>query len=147
MITGYFEDLVEGKVLESRGRTVTQADVVGFAGLSGDFHPLHLDVEHAKKARFGEPIAHGMLTLAIASGLIELSPEAVQAFGGMDKVRFLQPVFFGDTIHVRSEVASLEQMDDSCGKAVLAITVLNQRDEPVVVFKMRLVVGTRPRTA
>jgi 3-hydroxybutyryl-CoA dehydratase len=145
VITGYFEDLKVGTVLESRGRTITETDVVGFAGLSGDFHPLHTDREHAARARFGERIAHGMLTLAVATGLIELSPEAVQAFAGMDRVRFLRPVLFGDTIHVRSEVESLEQIDDSCGRAVLGISVLNQKDEPVVVFKMRLIVGTRPR--
>jgi 3-hydroxybutyryl-CoA dehydratase len=144
MITGYFEDLAQGTVLESRGRTITETDVVGFAGLSGDYHPLHTNAEHAKNARFGERIAHGMLTLSVASGLIELSPEAVQAFSGMDRVRFLQPVFFGDTLRVRSKVETLEPLDDSCGRAVLGITVLNQKDDPVLVFQMRLIVGSRP---
>jgi 3-hydroxybutyryl-CoA dehydratase len=144
MITGYFEELSEGTVLESRGRTITETDVVGFAGLSGDFHPLHTDAEYASQARFGQRIAHGMLTLSIASGLIELSPEAVQAFAGMDRVRFVKPVFFGDTLRVRSETKSLQPIDDSCGRAVLGITVVNQKDESVLVFEMRLVVGTRP---
>jgi 3-hydroxybutyryl-CoA dehydratase len=144
VITGYFDELAEGTVLESRGRTITEADVVGFAGLSGDFHPLHTDAEYAKEARFGERIAHGMLTLAVASGLIELSPTAVQAFAGMDRVRFLQPVLFGDTVKVRSEVRALESIDDSCGRAVLDISVLNQKDVTVLVFQMRLVVGKRP---
>ena len=147
MITGYLEDLTQGSVAESRGRTITEADVVGFAGLSGDFHPLHLDAEYAAKARFGQRIGHGMLTLAVTSGLIELSPAAVQAFAGMDRVRFLRPVLFGDTVHVRSETASIEPLDDTCGRVVLAITVLNQRDEPVLVFEMRLIVSSRAGAA
>jgi acyl dehydratase len=115
--------------------------------LSGDWHPLHTNEEYAKSARFGGRIAHGMLTLAVASGLIELSPEAVQAFVGMDHVRFVRPVFFGDTLKVRSEVKTLEQVDGTCGRVVLGISVLNQHDDPVLVFEMKLLVGTQPHSA
>ena len=107
VITGYYDQLAEGQTGSSRGRTITEADVVGFAGLSGDFHPLHMDSEFAAQARFGKRIGHGMLTLAVTSGLMTLSPEAVEAFYGMDKVRFLRPVMLGDTIHVETTVAEM----------------------------------------
>lgn len=143
MITGYFEELEVGTVIESRGRTVTESDVVGFAGLSGDWHPLHTDVVYAEKGPFGERIGHGMLTLAITSGLTTLSPESVRAFYGMDRVRFLRPVRLADTIRVRSEIRGKQAAESDGGKVTMGITVLNQNDEPVLVFDMLMVVGSK----
>jgi 3-hydroxybutyryl-CoA dehydratase len=144
MITGYFDELEVGTVTHSRGRTITEADVVAFAGLSGDLHPLHTDAVYAAKGPFGERIGHGMLTLAVTSGLMTLSAESVRAFYGMDRVRFLRPVRFGDTLTVRSQVELKEPLNDDSGKVTLAVTVTNQDEEPVMAVQMRFVVGKKP---
>ena len=83
--------------------------MVGFAGLSGDFNPLHVDHEAARRSPFGKPVAHGLLGLAIASGLASHSPRvATLAFLGILEWKFLHPIAFGDTIHVLSRVVALE---------------------------------------
>jgi 3-hydroxybutyryl-CoA dehydratase len=143
MISAYFDELVEGAEFESARRTVTETDVVQFAGLSGDFHPLHTDEIHSRQSQFGSRIAHGMLTLAIASGLVTLSRDSVRAFYGMDKVRFLRPVAFGDTLFVRSRVACLEQSTDDNGIVTLGVVVINQDDNPVVAMDMKFLVASR----
>lgn len=144
LITGYYEDLEVGTSSESRGRTITETDIVSFAGLAGDFHPLHTDAEYAANGQFGERIAHGLLTLAVASGLMTLSHQSVRAFYGMDTVRFLRPVRIGDTIRVRSDIAEIDPPKDGAGKVSLNINIVNQRDEPVLAMQMMFVVGTRP---
>jgi acyl dehydratase len=104
-----FDDLAPDDEWESPGRTVTEADVVAFAGLSGDFNPLHVDQDAARRGPFGKPVAHGLLGLAIASGLASHAPRvATLAFLGILDWKFLQPIAFGDTIRVVSRVAALE---------------------------------------
>ena len=104
-----FEDLTVGDEWESPRRTVTEADVVGFAGLSGDFNPLHVDHESARDGPFGRPVAHGLLGLSIASGLASHSPlVATQAFLAILEWKFVAPIAFGDTIRVITRVAALE---------------------------------------
>jgi len=104
-----FDDLTVGDEWESPRRTVTEADVVGFAGLSGDFNPLHVDHESARDGPFGRPVAHGLLGLSIASGLTSQSPlVATQAFLAILEWKFLAPIAFGDTIRVITRVAALE---------------------------------------
>lgn len=91
----YFEDYEIGSKFVTSARTVTETDIVNFAGLSGDWFPLHTDEEYARKTVFKGRVAHGMLTLSIASGLLVRSglvfPESLIAFYGMDKVRFTAP--------------------------------------------------------
>ena len=101
----YFETVTEGDTSTTGGRTITEADVVNFAGVSGDFNHLHLDDERMAESSFGERIAHGMLVLSAATGLLwqdrtEREREALVAFYGIDRLRFRAPVFFGDRIHV-----------------------------------------------
>lgn len=88
----------------SRARTVTEADVVAFAGLTGDFHPQHVDAEWAAESVFGERIAHGLLVLGLAAGLAPLDPERVVALRRVRDVVFKRPVRLGDTIHVEGEL-------------------------------------------
>lgn len=104
----FFDDLAVGDEWESPGRTVTEADVVGFAGLSGDFNPLHVDHEAARRGPFGKPVAHGLLGLAIVSGLASHAP-LVQtlAFLEIKEWKFLHPIQIGDTIHVITRVEAL----------------------------------------
>lgn len=144
MIHGYFEDNAVGNRMVTRGRTVTEADVVAFAGLSGDWHPLHTDVEYARQAQFGERIAHGMLVLAIATGLAPLDAETVMAFYGIDRLRFIRPTRLGDTIHVATEVVDAAVRDDEGGVVANSVSIVNQHDELVVSAVFRMLVRRRP---
>ena len=104
-----FDDLMVGDEWESPCRTVTESDVVNFAGLSGDFNPIHVDHDAALQGPFRKPIAHGLLGLAIASGLTSHDPRVdTLAFLGILEWKFLQPIFFGDTIRVYSRIDALE---------------------------------------
>src|ERR1035438_10853967 len=110
----YYEDFSTGGVLESRGRTVTEADIVNFAGLSGDFVELHTNEEFARKSPFGRRIAHGALVFSISTGLMtqmNLINDTVLAFYGIDKLRFTGPVFIGDTVRVTKRVVELKEKD------------------------------------
>jgi acyl dehydratase len=105
----YFEDVAVGQEWESLGRTVTQADIVNFAGISGDFNPIHVDHEFAKGTHFRQPIAHGLLVFSIASGLgINSPPMRTLAFLGIRDWQFTAPVFIGDTIRVRTTLLEKE---------------------------------------
>lgn len=106
----FFDDVEVGQQWESAGRTVTEADIVNFAGLSGDFNPIHVDHEHARNTPFGRPIAHGLLVWSISSGLvIGAPPMRTLAFLSIRDWHFKEPVFPGDTIHVRATVLEKEE--------------------------------------
>jgi acyl dehydratase len=129
----YFEDLEVGREETSPGRTVTEADIVNFAGLSGDFSIIHTDAEFAKETPFGQRIAHGMLGLSIASGLAVRVPGADQhklvAFLGMTW-DFRTPVCIGDTIHVVQTVAGKRPTrKPGLGVVTYDAKVVNQRGE------------------
>ena len=101
----YFDDVEVGQEWESSGRTVTEADVVNFAGVSGDFNPIHMDHEYAKTTPFRRPIAHGLLVFSIASGLgVNCPPMRTMAFMQVREWNFREPTFTGDTIRLRSKV-------------------------------------------
>ena len=145
----WFEDYQVGEKLISPGRTVTEADVVNFAGLTGDWHPLHTDAEYARSTPFGERIAHGMLTLCIGSALLfrlgqyVALPRSFIAFYGMDSVRFVGPVKIGDTIHCEMEVVALEQKDEKRGIIVAHNAIKNQHGQEVVAYVTRALVGRK----
>lgn len=101
----YFDDVEVGQEWESLGRTVTETDIVNFAGLSGDFNAIHVDHQHALNTPFRKPIAHGLLGLAISSGLgMHAPPMRTVAFLSMREWTFREPIFIGDTIRVRCKV-------------------------------------------
>ncbi len=104
-----FGDLSVGDEWVSPRRTITEADVVHFAGISGDFNPIHMDHEFARQGPFRKPVAHGLLGLAVASGLTSNAPRVdTLAFLAILEWKFLQPLAFGDTVHVVTRVAALE---------------------------------------
>jgi len=106
----YFDDVEVNQEWDSLGRTVTEADVVNFAGLSGDFNPIHMDHEFARTTPFRGPIAHGVLVFAIGSGLALFAPPMrTQAFLSCSQWFFKKPVFLGDTIHVHTRIEAKEE--------------------------------------
>lgn len=141
MITTWFDDIQVGEKRVTRARTVTEADVVLFAMFTGDWYPLHTDVEYARKAPFGERIAHGMLVLSIMTGLVELDPGYVVAFYGMDRVRFVNPTKIGDTIRVETEVLEKSERNERSGVVTFDVKVKNQRDEVVASTIMKMLVA------
>ena len=118
-----FGELTAGARFSTRGRTVTEADVVTFAGLTGDFHPQHVDGEWAAERPFGERIAHGLLVLSMGAGLVPFDPERVVALRKVRDVVFKRPVHFGDTIRVEGKVAEVRPVDDTVGLVAVALNV------------------------
>ena len=105
----YFDDVAIGQEWESLGRTLTETDIVNFAGLSGDFNPIHVDHEFAKTTLFRRPVAHGLLVLAMSSGLgLYIPAMRTLAFLNIREWQFKGPVFVGDTIRLRSKVLEKE---------------------------------------
>jgi 3-hydroxybutyryl-CoA dehydratase len=105
----FFDDVTVGQEWKSLGRTVTQADIVNFAGISGDFNPIHMDHEFARTTPFQQPIAHGLLSFSIASGLGLHNPAMrTLAFMSIREWHFRDPVYIGDTIYVHTKVIQIE---------------------------------------
>lgn len=121
-----FEQLVSGQSFVSRGRTITEADVVAFAALTGDWHPQHADADWAKDSAFGERIAHGMLIVSFAVGLVPFDPDRVLALRRIGDAVFKRPVRFGDTIHIEGSVAELRELDAATGLVAWTWRVVNQ---------------------
>jgi len=126
---------------QSRGRTITVSDLVMFSALSGDWYPLHTDQEWASKTRYGQRIAHGMLVLSVATGLMVFKPGIVLAFYGLDQTRFVRPTYIGDTLHVELEVRSLEDKKTSGGVVTSLMHVVKQTGEAVVVGLFKILVA------
>ncbi len=151
MEKSYFEDYHVGEKFVSPARTITESDIHAFASLTGDWHPVHTDVEFAKQTPFGGRIAHGMLTLCVGSALIfrlgqyVTLPKSFIAFYGMDSVRFVNPVMIGDTIRCEVEIIALEHKDEKRGIIVSRNAIKNQKDQDVCVYTTRALVGRNSR--
>lgn len=142
----YFDEIEVGENYESPARTVTEADIVLFAGLSGDYNVLHTDAEFMKRSIFGERIAHGLLGLAIQSGLLTrgMQPYATLAFVGL-RWKFRGPIKIGDTIRVRARVITKKETSKpDRGLITLERSVLNQRGEVVQEGETDVLVERRP---
>lgn len=143
-----WDDLYVGMEFSSPSRTITEADVVQFAALTGDFSELHTSEEFAKKTEYGRRVAHGMLGLAYAHGLMwartgELRDCAI-AFLGISDWRFVGPIFIGDTVHVRYVISELRESKSRPGTAIATfdVDVSNQDDRVVQRGKKALLVST-----
>ena len=130
----YFEEFDVGDTVDTAARTITETDIVLFSGLSGDYNQLHTDAEFAKGTLHGERIAHGLLGLSIASGLVSQTGFAsgtVEAFTGLEW-KFRGPIKIGDTIRAQLEVRRKKAMARlGGGFVVFDVSVFNQRDEVV----------------
>ncbi len=142
----YFDEIQLGEEYESPSRTVTETDIVIFAGLSGDYNVLHTDAEFMKRSIFGERIAHGLLGLAIQAGLFTRATQAYAtlAFVGL-RWKFKGPIKIGDTIRLRAKVVAKKGTGQpDRGLVTVQRTVLNQRDEVVQQGETDLIVERRP---
>jgi len=143
----YFEEFAVGDEVISHGRTVTEADIVAFAALAGDYNPLHCDAEYAKGTIFGERIAHGLLGLSIASGMADrlgFITGTVEAFMGLDW-KFRGPIKIGDTIHVETKVARKKEMRRlGGGLVVFDVALVNQRGETVQKGHWTVLIKSKP---
>jgi acyl dehydratase len=132
----YWDEFREGETFTTAARTVTEAAVDAFAGLSGDFNPLHTDEEAARQTPMKGRIAHGMLVLSVATGLanqLGLFEGTTLALLGMDRLKWTAPVRPGDTIHVALAIRQKkESSKPDRGVLVTEATVVNQRGEPVM---------------
>jgi acyl dehydratase len=146
----YFGDLPLEKTFVTSGRTITEADVVAFAGLSGDFNSLHVDETFAASTPFGGRIAHGLLVLSIASGLSTRLPVLVAlqpSLLGMTEVtcHWLAPVRIGDTVRVELTFTAAQlTRSGTRGRVTERRVVLNQDDVTVLDSQWTLLVATRP---
>jgi acyl dehydratase len=137
----FFEDYEIGTVRETHGRTVTEADIVLHAGQTGDFYPHHMDAEWCKTQDFGQRIAHGTLIFSVAVGLTAggINPEAFSF--GYDRLRFIKPVFIGDTIRARASIKEKrEHKKPGYGVVSELVEVINQRNETVLACEHLLLV-------
>ncbi len=142
----YFDDFALESVSTSRTRTITETDIVNFAGISGDFVELHMSETYAVQGPFGRRIAHGTLVFSIAVGLgVQMNQvqDTVIAFYGVDRLRFTRPVFIGDTIHVVKKVISKEAKEPGRGLVTFETSVLNQNDELVVIYSDKVLLKAR----
>lgn len=133
----WFEDYEIGERRETFGRTITEADIVAHAGQTGDFFPHHMDAEWCATQPFGQRIAHGTLILSIAVGSTagDINPQSMSY--GYDKIRFIRPVFIGDTITTTAEItekSAHRKRPDEFGYVHEQATVTNQRGEVVLAF-------------
>lgn len=141
----YYEDFEIGQTFETPGRTITEADIVNFAGLSGDFYSLHTNKEFAEKTMFKGRIAHGLLVVSVVSGLwfrLGIFEPTIIAFYGIDKLRFTAPVRIGDTIKARLTVVGKEEKKRG-GLVTFRNEVYNQKNELVAVFDAKLLIAYR----
>lgn len=144
MFTKYLENYHIGEKWVSRGRTITETDLVLFASFSGDWFVLHTNKEYAEKTPYKQRIAHGLLVLSAASGLFQFEPGVVVAFYGMENVRFMNPTFIGDTIHVEVDITDIEEKDKRRGVITTLQKIKKHSGEIVVVSVMKLMVNRTP---
>ncbi|HEX7385905.1 MAG TPA: MaoC/PaaZ C-terminal domain-containing protein [Castellaniella sp.] len=147
MKTHYFEDFSVGQTFESGGRTLTEADLTFFSMLSGDWNPIHADAEYAASTRFGKRLVHGVLGMAVCTGMLHemgiFHGSAIAMFGFEDW-KFTAPLFVGDTVHLRLTITELSLgKSGRSGKLGRRFELINQKGEVVQDGLSGLLVQTR----
>ena len=144
----YFEEFEVGQRYSTAGRTITEADIVAFAGLSGDYNQIHVDAEYSKNTPVGQRVAHGILGLSVASGLAVqtgILEGTIVAFREIKDCRFLKPVFIGDTLHVDLTVLETKSLSRiGAGIVLIELDVLNQNDETVMKGTWSALIAAKP---
>ncbi len=142
----HFEDFQIGEEAVTAGRTVTEADIVNFAGITGDWNEIHTNKELAERGPFKQRIAHGALVFSIATGLsvrMGQTADTIIAFYGLDRLRFVKPTFIGDTIRVKQRVEGKSERDETSGIVTMLNEVINQKDEVVVSYIAKVLLKRR----
>jgi 3-hydroxybutyryl-CoA dehydratase len=134
-----FHELNTGDRFTTAERVVAEADILEFAALTGDRHPQHVDPGWAADSRFGEQIAHGLLVLSFAVGLMPLDPHRVVALRRVTDAVFKQPVKIGDAVHIEGKITALKQVDDEHGLVETSLRILNQDSRLVARLRAELV--------
>jgi 3-hydroxybutyryl-CoA dehydratase len=134
-----FGELAVGDRFVTAARTVGESDILEFADLTGDAHPQHVDPEWAAGSRFGEQIAHGLLVLSFAVGLLPLDPERVVALRRVGDAVFKQPVKIGDALHVEGDISRTQELDSEHGLVEARLRILNQHGRLAVRASVELV--------
>lgn len=144
----YFEEFLPGMKFTTAGRTITEADVVNFAGLSGDFNQIHTDAEYSKTTPYGKRIGHGLLGLSIFTGLIAqtgVMEGTVIAFREIRNWKFVKPMYFGDTIHGELEIVEGKAIRRIGGGAIeIKVNIVNQSNDVIMRGVLVLLVASRP---
>ncbi|MYN15012.1 dehydratase [Pusillimonas sp. TS35] len=133
-----YGELVIGQRARSRGRTITETDVVNFCMLTGNWLEIHANAEFSSKSMYRQRVVQGGLVFVISNALLGFDSEVVEAFYGVDKLRFLKPTFIGDTLYAESEVIALRDKGENHGVATALLTAVNQRHERVMSCEFSL---------
>jgi len=147
----WLEDYTVGEKMVSPGRTITEADIVHFAYITGDWYSIHVDKEFAKKTVFGERIAHGMLTLTIGGSMCmwlgpnTFVPKSFIAFVGQENIRLMHPTLIGDTLHWEGTVIEAEPKSKGRGLLSYSCEIKNQKDEVVASYIHKVLVMQKPK--
>ena len=146
----WFEEFEIGQQIHSAARTVTETDIVAFAGLSGDYNRIHTDAEFSKETAFGQRVAHGLLGLSIASGLAVqtgMMEDTIMAFREIKNWKFRLPIHIGDTILVVIEVKDTKALPRLGGGSIdIELDVRNQRDETVMKGNWIALISSQPKS-
>jgi 3-hydroxybutyryl-CoA dehydratase len=144
----YFEEFEAGLQFSTAARTITETDVVNFAGLTGDYNQIHVDAEYSRTSAFGQRVAHGLLVLSTAMGLVVqtgVMEGTVIAFREIIEWKFIKPVYLGDTIHVDLEVVETKNLRRLGGGLVgIEVGVLNQHGDLVNKGIWNAIIASRP---
>jgi 3-hydroxybutyryl-CoA dehydratase len=145
----FFEEFSVGQHIISTARTVTESDVVTFAGLSGDYNQIHTDAEFSKNTPFGKRVAHGLLGIAIASGLAMRTgvlEGTVLAFREINEWKFSKPIFIGDTVHVELDVKEIKALPRlGGGSVIIELSVKNQHEAVTRKGLWTVLVASKPK--
>jgi acyl dehydratase len=128
----YFETMELGSRFASEPRTITEHDVLAFAELTGDRHPHHVDPAWARESRFGEQIAHGLLVLSFAAGMIPMNPDRLVALRAIRDAVIKRPTPIGTAIRTEGEIVRLRTIDRGNGLVSIAVKVLGPADQLLV---------------
>jgi 3-hydroxybutyryl-CoA dehydratase len=144
----YFEEFEVDMTITSPGRTITESDIVTFAGLSGDYTQIHTDVEFSRSTLVGRRVAHGLLGMSVASGLAARTgvlEGTALAFREISEWKFIKPIFIGDTIHVLMTVIEVKGLPRLGGGAVsIELRVINQDDETLMRGIWKVLMASKP---
>jgi 3-hydroxybutyryl-CoA dehydratase len=144
----YFEEFAAGQAFLTAARTITEADIVNFAGLSGDYNAIHTDAVYAAQGTFGQRVAHGLLLLSIASGLAVRSgilEGTVMLWRDISDWKFSRPVLIGDTVHATLEIEATKALPRMGGGSLtIKVQVINQDEDVVMSGRWTMMVQSRP---